>query len=101
MTHTLARSLPVLALLLVVPVQSGCESTGSSTGQSPILGQWADRIGEIGYVVITPPQEDIRVGDIYAFGISPDQMMAASASSRREAMKRISAVSRWATLPIG
>ncbi len=100
MAHTRAKSLSVLALLLVVPVQSGCESTGSSTGQSTIMHQWGDRIGQLGYVVITPPQEDIRVGDIYALGISPDQVKVASASSRREAMKRISAASRWSMLPV-
>ena len=83
MTHArFARSIVALAVLLVVGALSGCESTGSSAGTSTILHQWGDRIGQLGYVVIVPPQEDVRVGDIYAFAISPDELGSSSATAR-------------------
>ncbi len=101
MTRTrLAGSILTSALVLVVPAQSGCESTGSSAGRSAIYHQWGDRISEIGYVVIVPPQEDIRVGDIYALTVSPDTVRSSSSTSRRDAAKRIAASSRWATIPV-
>ncbi len=81
----------------------GCQSRGSYSGSGPqgaILDQWSERISNTGLVVIAPPMEDVRVGDIYAFSVSPDQLAAGSESARRVAAKRIAASSRWTSLPV-
>jgi len=81
----------------------GCQSRGSYSGSGPqgaILDQWSERISNTGLVVIAPPREDVRVGDIYAFSVSPDQLAAGSESARRLAAKHIAASSRWTSLPV-
>jgi len=91
----------IVVAALVIPVTAGCEtsiSTGGSRGA--ILDQWRARVSSTGLVGIVPPQEDIRVGDIYAFSISPDQLAAGSSTARQTAARRIAASSRWASLPV-
>jgi len=81
----------------------GCQSRGSYSGSGPqgaILDQWSERISTTGLVVIAPPREDVRVGDIYAFSVSPDQLATGSESARRLAAKHIAASSRWTSLPV-
>ena len=97
----------VAVLGLSLAVHWGCQPSGvrsrfrtGSQGQGAILDQWAERISSTGLVPIVPPVEDIRVGDIYAFSISPDQLAAGSGSVRRLAARRIAASSRWASLPV-
>jgi len=97
----------VAVLGLGVAFHWGCQSSGlrsryrsGSPGQGAILDQWAERISSTGLVPIVPPAEDIRVGDVYAFSISPDQLAAGSGSARRLAAQRIAASSRWASLPV-
>jgi len=86
---------------LVIPALVGCSTSTSSGGsRGAILDQWGARVSATGLVGIVPPQEDIRVGDIYAFSISPDQLAAGSSSARQAAAKRIAASSRWASLPV-
>ena len=90
----LSRSTSVImvtVLSLGFGVLLGCQSGGSYSGTGPqgaILDQWSERISNTGLVVIAPPMEDVRVGDIYAFSVSPDQLAAGSESARRVAAKR-------------
>ncbi len=102
----LSRSTSVImatVLSLGPGVLLGCQSGGSYSGTGPqgaILDQWSERISNTGLVVIAPPMEDVRVGDVYAFSVSPDQLAAGSESARRLAAKRIAASSRWTSLPV-
>ncbi len=97
-----SRSIAVAVLGLDLAVHWGCQSGGSSSrgSRGAILDQWGERISSTGLVGILPMKEDIRVGDIYAFSISPDQLAAGSGSARQAAAKRIAASSRWASLPV-
>ena len=90
-------------LSLGLGVHLGCQSGGSYSGTGPqgaILDQWSERISSTGLVGIMPMEEDIRVGDIYAFSVSPDQLAAGSGPDRQAAARRIAASSRWASLPV-
>jgi len=98
-----SRSIKVIKLIMVavlglgLAVQWGCQSSGSSSRarsrfgagpQGPILDQWGERISSTGLVGIMPMEEDIRVGDIYAFSISPDQLAVGSGSARLASVSR-------------
>ncbi len=94
-----SSSLAVVVLGSYLAVLWGCQSGGSSSGsRGAILDQWGERIGSTGLVGIMPMEEDIRVGDIFAFSISPDQSAAGSEPARQAAARRIAASSRWASL---
>jgi hypothetical protein len=91
----------IVVAAVVIPVSTGCE-TGSATGAShdASLHQWRERVGSSGLVGIIPPEEDLRVGDIFAFSISPDQLESGSSTARQAAARRVAASSRWASLPV-
>ena len=98
-----SRSIAIVVLGLILGVSWGCQSGGSSSrsgSRGAILEQWGERISSIGLVAIMPLEEDVRVGDIYAFSISPDQLATGSGSARQAAAKHIAASSRWASLPV-
>ncbi len=98
-----SRSIAVVVLGLHLAVPLGCQSGGSSSrsgSRGAILDQWGERISSTGLVGIMPMAEDIRVGDIFAFSISPDQLAAGSGAARQAAARRIAASSRWASLPV-
>ncbi len=94
-----ALTVPAIIAALFL-VGAGCQSGESSGSQGAIHDQWRHRISSTGLVGIIPPREDIRVGDIYAFAISPDLMVAGPGTARQAAAKRIAASSRWAALPV-
>ncbi len=91
----------IVVAAVVIPVWTGCQ-TGSTTGGShdATLHQWRERVSNTGLVAIVPPEEDLRVGDIFAFSISPDQLESGSSTARQSAARRVAASSRWASLPV-
>ncbi|MHC4101465.1 MAG: hypothetical protein ACYSW1_11375 [Planctomycetota bacterium] len=86
----LARAM--LAGILVVA--AGC---GQKRG-SRLAIEWATPFGELGYILVDPPQEDVRVGDVFVYATSPEPRSASATEESRS--ERIGARGRWASLPV-
>ena len=51
----------------------------------------------LGLVPVEPPNEDLRVGDLFVYAVDPEGVRG---GSTRDVDRRIGAVGRWASLPI-
>lgn len=60
--------------------------------------QWATPLNDLGLVVVDPPREDIRVGDVYLYPTDPETQK--STTSYAASQRRIGMASRWTTLPV-
>jgi len=84
-TVILAVTLGALAAL------SACADSRSSRAA------WAEPFERLGLVPVEPPNEDLRVGDLFVYAVDPE---GERGGSTRTVDRRIGAVGRWASLPI-
>ena len=61
------------------------------------FNQWAAPFAELGLVPVEPPNEDLRVGDLFVYPVDPE---GERGGSTRTVDRRIGAVGRWASLPV-
>jgi hypothetical protein len=60
--------------------------------------EWATPFGELGYVLVDPPQEDVRVGDVFVYAVDPEPRSISAADEARS--QKIGTMGRWLTLPV-
>ena len=77
--------------LAALATLSACTGSGSSRGQ------WAAPFERLGLVPVEPPNEDLRVGDLFVYTVDPE---GERGGSTRNVDRRIGAVGRWASLPV-
>ncbi|MHC4218993.1 MAG: hypothetical protein ACYSU7_11120 [Planctomycetota bacterium] len=78
----------------IFAVTAGCPLPSSRE----LAVQWAAPMKEMGLLVVDPPQEDVRVGDVYVFAESPEPQSASAAAADEQ--PRIGRMGRWLTLPV-
>lgn len=64
--------------------------------QVHLAQEWGQAIRTIGMVPVVPPREDVRVGDIFAYPVDPHL----AAGDSWEKVRRVSAIPRWASVPV-
>ncbi len=79
------------AALGAMAMLSACADSG------PSRAQWAAPFERLGLVPVEPPNEDLRVGDLFVYAVDPE---GERGGSTRDVDRRIGAVGRWASLPI-
>jgi len=77
--------------LAALATLSACADSGASRGQ------WAAPFERLGLVPVEPPNEDLRVGDLFVYTVDPE---GERGGSTRNVDRRIGAVGRWASLPV-
>ncbi|MHC4416921.1 MAG: hypothetical protein ACYS0G_16765 [Planctomycetota bacterium] len=82
------------ATCAVLVAAAGCALPSSRK----LAVQWATPYQELGLVVVDPPQEDVRVGDVFVYAENPEPR-SASASPETD-RQRIGKMGRWMTLPV-
>jgi hypothetical protein len=75
-------------------VSAGCPLPSSRE----LAVQWATPLNDLGLVVVDPPREDLRVGDVYLYSTDPETEKSTTAYGASQ--RRIGMVSRWTTLPV-
>jgi hypothetical protein len=60
--------------------------------------EWATPFNEIGFVLVDPPQEDIRVGDVFVHAANPEPRSTSAADEARS--QRVGTTGRWLALPV-
>ncbi|TDJ59160.1 MAG: hypothetical protein E2O40_00480 [Planctomycetota bacterium] len=75
----------------VLATLSACADSGS------VRSEWAAPFKRLGLVPVEPPNEDVRVGDLFVYPIDPE---GEQGGSTRNVDRRIGAVGRWASLPV-
>ena len=70
---------------------SACADSRSSRAE------WAEPFKRLGMVPVEPPNEDLRVGDLFVYAVDPE---GERGGSTRNVDRRIGAVGRWASLPV-
>ncbi len=84
---TVIRAVTLSALAAL----SACADSRSSRTE------WAEPFERLGLVPVEPPNEDLRVGDLFVYAVDPE---GEHGGSTRNVDRRIGAVGRWASLPI-
>jgi len=79
------------AALGAMAMLSACADSG------PSRSQWAAPFERLGLVPVEPPNEDLRVGDLFVYTVNPE---AERGGNTRNVDRRIGAVGRWASLPV-
>ncbi len=95
---TISGCLVILAFLSLI---SGCESLRAtrSTQAAPVVSTgWEQTLGVVGLVAIWPPREDVRVGDFYVYPVNPEDSPRIDSSDPNT--RRISAATRWGSIPL-
>ena len=72
----------------------GCERPSGSR----LAIEWATPFSDLGYVLVDPPQEDIRVGDVFVYAANPEPRSTSAADQARS--EKMGTRGRWATLPV-
>jgi hypothetical protein len=78
----------------VLTAAAGCPLPSSSE----LAVQWATPLNNLGLVVVDPPREDMRVGDIYLYPTDPETQKASTPLGADQ--RRIGMMTRWMTLPV-
>ncbi|MHC4786324.1 MAG: hypothetical protein ACYTE6_10195 [Planctomycetota bacterium] len=83
-----------VALAGALAAASGC---GRPSG-SRLAVEWATPFSNLGYVLVDPPQEDIRVGDVFVYAANPEPRSTSAADEARS--QKLGTRGRWVTLPV-
>ena len=89
-----------ILLLLIAALVTGCSwkapfSWGTEpAAEAPVGNQWDTPYARLGLVPVSPPSEDVRVGDIFVYPFNPDQRIA------QKDEPGLALNPRWNTLPL-
>ncbi|QDU72023.1 hypothetical protein [Mucisphaera calidilacus] len=96
------RSYTALAAALALVAASGCSSTTKSSSQqlvsSKVVSEWSKTINSVGYVTVLPLNEDVRVGDMYAYTSNPEAGQVVGRSANELSLEK--GTMRWASVPV-
>jgi hypothetical protein len=82
-------------------VLAGALAAAAGCGRPPgsrLAVEWATPFSNLGYVLVDPPQEDIRVGDVFVYAANPEPRSTSAADEARS--QKLGTMGRWATLPV-
>jgi hypothetical protein len=83
-----------VALAGALAAAAGC---GRPSG-SRLAIEWATPFSDLGYVLVDPPQEDVRVGDVFVYAANPEPRSTSAADEARS--EKMGTRGRWLTLPV-
>lgn len=94
----------LLILMGICTLLPGCQFLAEWMGGADptpsdyIFEEFSETMENFGLIAVLPPQEDIRVGDIYFYPEDPARVVAAG--KWIQGTRRIPAVTRWGSLPV-
>ncbi|MHC4143079.1 MAG: hypothetical protein ACYSUF_14865 [Planctomycetota bacterium] len=83
-----------VVLAAALAAAAGC---GRPPG-SRLAVEWATPFSNLGYVLVDPPQEDVRVGDVFVYAANPEPRSTSAADQARS--EKMGTRGRWVTLPV-